>query len=265
MEPRNKTVKRGRGRPQARPDEVTRRLIHEAAQQEFLESGYAATCMEAVAARAGVSTKTLYRLIPTKAALFEGMVTARLDEFFAGIVADVVDSPDLASALETMLVDCAGLTLDKEVLGVHRLVIAESDRFPELAQAFYKNGIQRVPVVAGGVAGHPAQARDAPAGGSEGRRRHAPGDDDLRTPARRDTAAGQAAFAERRPRAGSRLRPAVPQGMRPVSEGRTARSPISTPAPSEGSSIRRSKAFAGGPAGSRAGPGRRHRASNSCA
>lgn len=147
MEPRNKTVKRGRGRPQARPDEVTRRLIHEAAQQEFLESGYAATCMEAVAARAGVSTKTLYRLIPTKAALFEGMVTARLDEFFAGIVADVVDSPDLASALETMLVDCAGLTLDKEVLGVHRLVIAESDRFPELAQAFYKNGIQRVPVV----------------------------------------------------------------------------------------------------------------------
>jgi AcrR family transcriptional regulator len=146
MGPRNKTVKRGRGRPQARPDEVTRRLIHEAARQEFLESGYAVTCMEAVAARAGVSTKTLYRLIPTKAALFEEMVTARLDEFFAGIVADVVDSPDLASALETMLIDCAGLTLDKEVLGLHRLVIAESDRFPELAQAFYKNGIQRVPV-----------------------------------------------------------------------------------------------------------------------
>ena len=64
--------------------------------------------MEDVAARAGVSTKTLYRLIPTKAALFEEMVTARLDEFFAGIVADVVDSPDLASALETMLIDCAG-------------------------------------------------------------------------------------------------------------------------------------------------------------
>jgi AcrR family transcriptional regulator len=146
MEPRNKTVKRGRGRPQARPDEVTRHLIHEASRKQFLESGYAATCMEDVAARAGVSTKTLYRLIPTKAALFEEMVTARLDEFFAGIVADVVDSPDLASALETMLVDCAGLTLDKEVLGVHRLVIAESDRFPELAQAFYKNGIQRVPV-----------------------------------------------------------------------------------------------------------------------
>jgi AcrR family transcriptional regulator len=146
MELRNKIVKRSRGRPQARPDQETRRLIHEAARQEFLESGYGATCMEDVAARAGVSTKTLYRLIPTKARLFEEMVTARLDEFFAGIATDVVDSPDLASALETMLIDCAGLTLDTEVLGLHRLVIAESDRLPELARAFYKNGVQRVPV-----------------------------------------------------------------------------------------------------------------------
>jgi AcrR family transcriptional regulator len=146
MEIRNKTVKRGRGRPQARPDEVTLHLIHEAARREFLESGYAATCMEAVAARAGVSTKTLYRLVPNKAVLFEGMVTDRLDEFFAGITAETVDGPDLATALETMLINCAGLTLDKEVVGVHRLVIAESERFPELAQAFYRNGIQRVPV-----------------------------------------------------------------------------------------------------------------------
>jgi AcrR family transcriptional regulator len=146
MQARNKTVKRSRGRPQVRPDEVTRQLIHEAARQEFLSSGYAATCMEAVASRAGVSTKTLYRLIPTKAALFEGMVTARLDEFFSKIQADMVDSPDLASALETMLIDCAGLTLDKEILGLHRLVISESDRFPEIAQTFYNNGIRRVPV-----------------------------------------------------------------------------------------------------------------------
>lgn len=146
MELRNKIVKRGRGRPRARPDEVTRQFIHEAARREFLNSGYAATCMEDVAARAKVSTKTLYRLIPTKAALFEEMVTARLDEFFSRIMSDAVDGTDLASALETMLIDCAGLTLDEEVLGLHRLVIAESDRFPELAQTFYRKGVQRVPV-----------------------------------------------------------------------------------------------------------------------
>ena len=37
-------------------------------------TAYAATSMETVARRAGVSTKTLYRLIPNKAALFEDMV-----------------------------------------------------------------------------------------------------------------------------------------------------------------------------------------------
>ena len=74
-------VRRGRGRPQARCDEDTRAIIFDAARHEFAASGYAATSMESVARRAGVSTKTLYRLIPTKAALFEAMITERIDRF----------------------------------------------------------------------------------------------------------------------------------------------------------------------------------------
>ena len=54
--------KRCRGRPQVRCDEDTRALIIEAAAQEFQAKGYEATSIAAVAARAGVSTKTLYRL-----------------------------------------------------------------------------------------------------------------------------------------------------------------------------------------------------------
>ena len=49
----------------------------ETARAEFADSGYAATSMENVARHAGVSTKTLYRLFPNKAALFEAMVTER--------------------------------------------------------------------------------------------------------------------------------------------------------------------------------------------
>src|ERR1700675_3588773 len=73
--------RRCRGRPQVRPDDETRRIIYEAARPAFAAGGYAATGMETVARRAGVSTKTLYRLIPTKAALFEGTVSDRLDRF----------------------------------------------------------------------------------------------------------------------------------------------------------------------------------------
>ena len=77
--------KRYRGRPQVRPDDETRQIIYEAARHEFAGSGYAATSMETVARRAGVSTKTLYRLVPNKASLFEGMVSDRLDRFLSDV------------------------------------------------------------------------------------------------------------------------------------------------------------------------------------
>src|SRR3981189_2101543 len=75
------TARRCRGRPQLRPDDETRQIIYEAARHEFAATGYAATSTETVARRAGVSTKTLYRLMPNKAALFAGMVSDRLARF----------------------------------------------------------------------------------------------------------------------------------------------------------------------------------------
>jgi AcrR family transcriptional regulator len=52
-----------------RPDDETRTIIDKAVRHEF-----AATGIEAVARRAGVSTGTLYRLISNLASLFEGVV-----------------------------------------------------------------------------------------------------------------------------------------------------------------------------------------------
>lgn len=138
--------KRNRGRPQVRPDKETLHLIYEAARREFVANGYAQTGMEVVASRAGVSTKTLYRLVPTKAELFQGMVTERLDRFFSKITASAVQESNLTVALTVILIDCAAFSLDDEVIGLNRLVIAENDRFPEIAKAFYEDGIQRVPV-----------------------------------------------------------------------------------------------------------------------
>ena len=69
-----------RGRPQVRSDERTRRLIFEAVRHEFETNGYAATSMEDVAHRAGVSTKTLYRIVPNKARLLKDFVLDRFDQ-----------------------------------------------------------------------------------------------------------------------------------------------------------------------------------------
>jgi len=136
-------VRRGRGRPQARCDEETRALIFDAARSEFAAKGYAATNIEGVARRAGVSTKTLYRLIPTKAALFEAMITERIDRFASVVRLRPCDGRDIKAALREALIVCGELVLDGEVMALQRLVLADSEKFPEIAEMFYHKAIRR--------------------------------------------------------------------------------------------------------------------------
>jgi AcrR family transcriptional regulator len=135
--------RRCRGRPQLRPDDETRQIIYDAARHEFAGKGYAATGMETVARRAGVSTKTLYRLVPNKAALFEGMVSDRLDRFLADFNLRAVDHADIGEALRAALMACAELMLDEEVVALQRMILQETGKFSDLAGTFYKNGIKR--------------------------------------------------------------------------------------------------------------------------
>jgi AcrR family transcriptional regulator len=137
MSESEQTVSRPRGRPQSRPDDITRRIIVETAADEFLTNGYAATSMCTVAQRAGVSTKTLYRLVPTKADLFKGFVADRITEFMLALDAATLDTPDITTALERVLTEYGRLTLTAQTIAINRLAISEADRFPELATAFY--------------------------------------------------------------------------------------------------------------------------------
>src|ERR1700755_1585176 len=113
-------VRRGRGRPQARCDEETRAVIFEAARHEFAASGYAATSMDSVARRASVSTKTLYRLIPNKAALFEAMITDRIDTFTSVVQLRACDGSNVEAALRDALIVCGELILDGDVISLQR-------------------------------------------------------------------------------------------------------------------------------------------------
>jgi AcrR family transcriptional regulator len=135
--------KRCRGRPQVRPDDETRQIIYEAARQEFAGNGYAATSIETVARRAGVSTKTLYRLVSNKASLFEGMVSDRLDRFVSSVNLQAVDHAEIEQALYAALMACAELTLDEEVIALQRMMLQEAGRFSDIASTFHTNAIQR--------------------------------------------------------------------------------------------------------------------------
>jgi AcrR family transcriptional regulator len=141
--PAGKEMRRGRGRPQARPDEETHAVILDAARQEFAASGYAATNMESVARRAGVSTKTLYRLIPNKGTLFEEILTDGIDRFVSRIRLRACDGSDIEGALREAMIAVGELILDGAVIGLLRMIVAEGDKFPEISDTFYNKAIKR--------------------------------------------------------------------------------------------------------------------------
>jgi AcrR family transcriptional regulator len=150
-------TRRPRGRPPARCDEDTRRLLIDAAAAAFETKGYAATCMADVAQRAGVSTKTIYRLIPTKADLLARVVSDRIGQFILEIDADALDALSPSEGLERLLVAYGTLMLRPGTIAMHRLVIRESDQFPEVAAAFYQGAICRANE---GIAGWLRRQRD---------------------------------------------------------------------------------------------------------
>lgn len=133
--------RRGRGRPQLRSDEETLTLILDAARYEFSHTGYGATSMETVARRAGVSTKTLYRVVPNKAALFEAMVTDRIENFVSTVRLKACDGSNVEAALTEALVICADLMLEDEVIALQRVIVGDSDKFPDIAETFFHKAI----------------------------------------------------------------------------------------------------------------------------
>jgi AcrR family transcriptional regulator len=144
MRQNKETARRPRGRPQTRSDEDTLLLVVDAAEREFQLNGYAGANIKAVAQRAGISTKTLYKLVPTKAELFESVIRHRISRFMLDLGDEISDELAPREALERILFAFGELTLSAETISINRLVIAECGRFPEVARAFYQSAI--VPV-----------------------------------------------------------------------------------------------------------------------
>jgi AcrR family transcriptional regulator len=134
-------ARRGRGRPQARSDEETRTIIFDAARREFTAHGYAATNIERVARDAGVSTKTLYRLLPNKAALFEAMITERIDRFASVVRLRACEGRDIEAALRDALMVCGELILDPDTIALQQMVLSDGDKFPDIAETFFHKAI----------------------------------------------------------------------------------------------------------------------------
>lgn len=114
--------------------------IVEAATRLFLEHGYEKVSMDAVAGAAGVSKQTVYAHFGAKHALFEEIVQRNSDELFAPVANDDLPGDAPHDVLGRLGRRFLALVLSEESVRHLRCVIAESERFPELAAAFYRSG-----------------------------------------------------------------------------------------------------------------------------
>jgi len=124
-----------------RPDDETLRMIIDAAREAFLSQSFSEVGMVAIARRAGVSTRTMYRLVPTKADLFRMLIADRISRFMVALDLDALDHLAPVDALTRLLTSYGEMILGDEAVAMYRLAITEADRFPEMASYLYEGAI----------------------------------------------------------------------------------------------------------------------------
>jgi TetR/AcrR family transcriptional repressor of mexJK operon len=98
-----------------------------------LRDGYGTTSLEAVAAAAGVSKRTLYARFSGKSALLQMVVARLVTNWLPAFDAEIGQGGGLRDTLLGSARVMLATALTPQALGLYRLIIAEIGRFPELA------------------------------------------------------------------------------------------------------------------------------------
>jgi AcrR family transcriptional regulator len=121
-----------------------REAILGAALEEFASRGFAAARLDDVASRAGVAKGTIYLYFADKETLFQELVRSMLTPLIGQFEALATTDIPLA-VLSEKLIDVA----TREVIGsrrkdIIRLIISEGQRFPAIADFYYREVLSRV-------------------------------------------------------------------------------------------------------------------------
>jgi TetR/AcrR family transcriptional repressor of mexJK operon len=131
------------GRREARKAD-RRRAILEVAERSFRERGFADTSMSTIAAELGGSKTTLWSYFPSKDDLFMAVLDTKIADFQRALDEALI----LAGGTEATLTRFGRVLLRKVLspssVALHRLIVAEGERFPALGKAFAERGPDRV-------------------------------------------------------------------------------------------------------------------------
>jgi AcrR family transcriptional regulator len=134
-----------------------REQILQGAMEVFLQHGYAGTSMDRVAEVAKVSKNTIYNHFQDKEGLFTALIeqitTHRFQIVFGTVPLEGKPAVVLRQIAEKLL---SVILPDREYISFLRLLIGESERFPQLAQLFVSNLPKKVlSILSGYFRSHP--------------------------------------------------------------------------------------------------------------
>jgi TetR/AcrR family transcriptional repressor of mexJK operon len=122
-----------------RRSDAKRRAILHAAKDVFLSAGFRAASMDAIAVGANVSKMTVYRHFRSKEELFAGLIEDLCSRMIGGELALDPERP-VEQVLREYAERVLDVLFDPVTIELHRIVVAESRRFPALGRLFYRSG-----------------------------------------------------------------------------------------------------------------------------
>ena len=130
---------RWRRRKDARPEEIIT-----AALEVFADRGFAATKLEDIARRAGVTKGTIYLYFENKEALFKALIRQTIVPVIAQGEELAKSFPGSARELfERLVREYWRLVGETSLVGIPKLMMAEANNFPELARFYYEEVVTR--------------------------------------------------------------------------------------------------------------------------
>ncbi len=129
-------LKRGRPRDTAKDEAI---LL--AAGDLFMEHGYEAVSVDAVAQRAGVSKATIYARYADKDALFTAVLRQECER--AVSPDSFLPAPDqpVRDTLILLATRFLNLVTGEKAMQMNKILVAETDRAPRMAQLFYETAV----------------------------------------------------------------------------------------------------------------------------
>ena len=123
--------------------EARRRAILAAAREMFLDQGYKAISMSAIAARLGGSKTTLWSYFRSKPDLFMAVAEDLVDEYADFISGSLVLDQPLDRSLTGFGERLIGALTSPQVTALMRIVTGEGQEIPGLGQMFHQQGLAR--------------------------------------------------------------------------------------------------------------------------